>query len=117
MNGLPALPALPQSAKCPEASQISGSTQWWPAGAGMIFSQGLMRMREYDEIEKTVRNMDWAHIGAGGMSLQLVCCEPHLPTSWTRLCSVWFCTITTGPSAWFPCIIKGNKRELFSLGL
>lgn len=36
------------------------------AGAGMIFSQGLMRMRAYDEIEEAVRTMNWAHQGAGG---------------------------------------------------
>lgn len=36
------------------------------AGAGMIFSQGLMRMRGFDQIEQAVRNMDWGHQGAGG---------------------------------------------------
>ena len=36
------------------------------AGAGMIFSQGLMRMRGYDQIEQAVRDMNWAHQGAGG---------------------------------------------------
>ena len=36
------------------------------AGAGMIFSQGLMRMRSYEDIELAVRTMNWAHQGAGG---------------------------------------------------
>ncbi len=36
------------------------------AGAGMIFSQGLMRMRSYEDIELAVRSMGWAHQGAGG---------------------------------------------------
>ena len=39
------------------------------AGAGMIFSQGLMRMRAYDEIEEAVRTMNWAQQGAGGVPL------------------------------------------------
>ena len=45
------------------------------AGAGMIFSQGLMRMRPYDEIEEAVRTMNWAHQGAGGDPLT----PPPLP--------------------------------------
>ena len=36
------------------------------AGAGMIISQGLMRMREYDKIEEAVKRMDWPRIAAGG---------------------------------------------------
>ena len=36
------------------------------AGAGMIFSQGLMRMRSFEDIEHAVRTMNWAHQGAGG---------------------------------------------------
>lgn len=45
-----------------------GSTPCPPAGAGMIFSQGLMRMRAYDQIEHAVRTMNWHHQGAGGVS-------------------------------------------------
>ena len=45
------------------------------AGAGMIFSQGLMRMRAYDEIEEAVRTMDWNHQGAGGMPALLRTCQ------------------------------------------
>ncbi len=40
------------------------------AGAGMIFSQGLMRMRSYEDIELAVRSMGWAHQGAGGQPFQ-----------------------------------------------
>ena len=43
------------------------SHSWLLAGAGMIFSQGLMRMRGYEEIELAVRSMNWAHQGAGGL--------------------------------------------------
>lgn len=35
-------------------------------GAGMIISQGLMRMREYSEVEEAVTAMDWPNIAAGG---------------------------------------------------
>ncbi len=38
----------------------------------MIFSQGLMRMRSYDDIELAVRSMGWAHQGAGGQPFQLL---------------------------------------------
>ncbi len=36
----------------------------------MIFSQGLMRMRSYEDIELAVRSMGWAHQGAGGQPVQ-----------------------------------------------
>ena len=51
-----------------KGSHVQGSSQNWStgAGAGMIFSQGLMRMRSYDDIELAVRSMGWAHQGAGG---------------------------------------------------
>ncbi|DBA90820.1 TPA: hypothetical protein ACH3X1_004023 [Trebouxia sp. C0004] len=43
---------------------------FWPhGGAGMIFSQGLMRMRSYEDIELAVRSMGWAHQGAGDMAI------------------------------------------------
>lgn len=32
----------------------------------MIISQGLMRMKEYAEIEKVVQDMEWPRIAAGG---------------------------------------------------
>lgn len=37
----------------------------------MIISQGLMRMKSYEDIEKVVKAMDWPKIAAGG--------EPHTP--------------------------------------
>ncbi|KAL3145279.1 hypothetical protein ABBQ32_001016 [Trebouxia sp. C0010 RCD-2024] len=48
---------------------------WFPTdleSAGMIFSQGLMRMRGYDQIEQAVRNMDWGHQGAGDMAIAYI---------------------------------------------
>ncbi|KAL3145160.1 hypothetical protein ABBQ38_001760 [Trebouxia sp. C0009 RCD-2024] len=46
---------------------------FWPhGGAGMIFSQGLMRMRGFDQIEQAVRNMDWGHQGAGDMAIAYI---------------------------------------------
>ena len=53
-------------------SHVQGLGQDWSvaAGAGMIFSQGLMRMRSYEDIELAVRSMGWAHQGAGGQPFQ-----------------------------------------------
>lgn len=47
-----------------------GQQESTAAGAGMIFSQGLMRMRSYEDIELAVRSMGWAHQGAGGQPFQ-----------------------------------------------
>ena len=47
-------------------SHVEGVERCVGAGAGMIFSQGLMRMRSFDDIELAVRSMNWRHQGAGG---------------------------------------------------
>ena len=57
------------------------------AGAGMIFSQGLMRMRSYEDIELAVRTMNWAHQGAGGQ-------PPHPSLCCADACST--CSVKHG---------------------